>query len=92
MFLGFDPTKNTYHTIAENLKYITTEFQDILPVKLKKRCFRFKDKNELEKPLMENKGVFHNNRVAISRHWYGNERFSKKNMKLDKARLKRLKI
>ena len=61
MFVGFDPTKYTYHTIAENLKYISTEFQETLPVKLKKR---FKDKNELAKSLMESKAVFHKNCVA----------------------------
>ena len=31
---------------------------------MKKRCFRFKDKNELAKSLMENKAVFHKDCVA----------------------------
>ena len=64
MFLGFDPTKNTYHTIAEILKYISTEFQDTLPVKLRTQCFGFKDKNELAKSLVENKAVFHKDCIA----------------------------
>ena len=55
MFLGLDPTKNTFHTIAENLKYIS---------KVYFQCFQFKDKNELAKSLMENKAVFHKDCVA----------------------------
>ena len=64
MFLDFDPIKNTYHTIAKNLKYISTEFQDTLPLKLKKRCFRFKYKNKLAKSFMENNTAFHKDCVA----------------------------
>ena len=53
-----------YHKIAENLKYISTKFQDTLPVKMKKRCFQFKDKNESPKLLMENSAVFNKDCVA----------------------------
>ena len=50
--------------ISENLKYISTKFQDTLPVKMKKRCFQFKDKNEPPKLLMENNAVFNKDCVA----------------------------
>ena len=38
--------------------------QDTLLVKLKKRCFRFKDKNKLTKSLKENKAIVHKDYVA----------------------------
>ena len=93
LFLGFDPTKNTYRTIAENLKYISTEFQDTVPVKLKKKqqYFRFKDKNELAKSLMGNKAVFHKDCVAKynTSKLVRKRKLSRKNIKLSKVGLKR---
>ena len=87
LFLGFDPTKNTYHTTAKNLKYISTEFQDTLPVKLKKRFLRFKDKNELAKSFMENKAIFHKDCVA--KYNKSKLKLFIKDMKLNKVGLKR---
>ena len=83
-----------YHTITENLKYISTEFQDTLPVKLEKRGSWFEDKNKFAKSLLKNKAVFHKDCYAKynSRNWHGKETYSKKDMKLNKVGLKRLKI
>ena len=87
LVLRFDPTKNMYHAITENLNYISTELQDTLPVNLKK-CFQFKDKNKLAKLLMENKAVFHALLNIISQNWHRKQNYLKKNMKLNKFGLK----
>ena len=64
--------------------HISIEFQDTLLVKLKKRCFRFKDKNKLSKSLKEKKLSFIKIMLlnTTSQNWHGKENYLKKNMKL----------
>ena len=56
-FVGFDPQKNMYHTIAKNL----FEFRemDALPTALKKRLASLSSPEELSKLLMDKRAGFH---------------------------------
>ena len=56
-FVGFDPQKNMYHTIAKDL----FEFREMydLPTALKKRLASLPSSEELSKLLMDKRAVFH---------------------------------
>jgi len=61
-FLGFNPEKNVYHTLASNL----IQFKDIeaLPFQLKKRLEHIPSSEELSRYFLNKKAVFHKSCVA----------------------------
>lgn len=63
MSLGFNPERNSFHTIAENLK----KFQYLsnsLSHGLLHRCNQYETSNELSSKFVEKKAVFHKSCIA----------------------------
>ena len=75
IFVGFDPQKNMYHTIAKNL----LEFRemDALPTALKKRLT---PPEELSKLLMEKRAAFHKSCTGI----YNKQKLERKRKSYEK--------
>ena len=72
IFVGFDPQKNMYHIITENL----FEFRemDALPTALKKRLASLSSPEELSKLLMDKRAGFHKSWTGM----YNKQRLERK--------------
>lgn len=70
-YLGFDPDKNTCHTIADYLKEFET--LDLLSLQLKRQCYDSKE--SLVAAFLQNNVVFHKscisacNKQKLNRKW-----------------------
>ena len=70
-YLGFDPDKNTCHTIADYLKEFET--LDLLSLQLKRQCYDSKE--SLVAAFLQNNVVFHKSCISayikqkLNRKW-----------------------